>query len=54
MKQPKKTVPTHRNLLHDHPLLRKCAAHGKSRKAERRDAKIRTKREWDGQSRLAA
>jgi hypothetical protein len=34
--------------------LRKCSAHGKSRKAERRDAKVRMKHEWDGQSRLAA
>ena len=54
MKQPKQAAPSHRNLLHDHPLLRKCAAHGKSRKAERRAAKISLKNERDGQSRLAA
>jgi len=54
MKQAKKPVPSHRNLLHDHPLLRKCAVHGKSRKVERRDTKVRMKREWDGQNRLAA
>ena len=54
MKRVKAPPPTHRNLLHDHPLLRKCAAHGKSRKAERRDAKVRMKHEWDGQSRLVA
>ena len=36
-----------RNLLHDHPLLKKGAAHGKSRKAERRGDKVKQRREWD-------
>lgn len=36
-----------RNALHDHPLLKKGAAHGKSRKAERRGDKVKQRREWD-------
>lgn len=43
-------APKPRNLLHDHPLLRKGEAHGKSRKAERRAEKIRRPREWDYRS----
>ncbi len=36
-----------RNPLHAHPLLRKHAVHEKSRKAERRAARVRTGRELD-------
>ncbi|MEW6646792.1 MAG: hypothetical protein AB1450_06310 [Pseudomonadota bacterium] len=43
-----------RNLLHDHPLLKKGAAHGKSRKAERRSDKVKQRREWDYPSLSAA
>ena len=43
-----------RNLLHDHPLLNKGAAHGKSRKAQRRNDKVKQRREWDYPSRAAA
>lgn len=43
-----------RNLLHDHPLLKKGAAHGKSRKAERRSDKVKQRREWDYPSLAAA
>ncbi len=35
-----------RNLLHDHPLLRKGGIHLKSNKSKRRDAKLRIKKEW--------
>lgn len=41
-----------RNSLHDHPLLRKCAAHGKSKKAQRRGDKIAFQKEWRYQSAL--
>jgi len=54
MKKVEKSVASHRNLLHDHPLLRKCTVHGKSRETERRDAKVRLKHEWDRQNRFAA
>lgn len=43
-----------RNLLHDHPLLKKGAAHGKSAKARRRNDKVKVRREWDYPSRAAA
>ena len=35
-----------RNLLHDHPLLRKGGSHGKTRKAHRREGKMDLRREW--------
>jgi hypothetical protein len=35
-----------RNLLHDHPLLRKGGVHAKSRKSERRSTKVGIRREW--------
>ena len=35
-----------RNPLHDAPLLRKCEAHGKTRKAQRRSDKVAFKKEW--------
>lgn len=43
-----------RNLLHDHPLLKKGGAHGKSTKAQRRNDKVKQRREWDYPSRAAA
>lgn len=47
----KRRVPVPvRNLLHDHPLLRKGAVHDKSAKAKRRAAKVGLRREWDCQS----
>lgn len=37
-----------RNLLHDHPLLKKGGAHGKGRKAERHAAKRELRSgQWD-------
>lgn len=47
-KQPQNPKP--RNLLHDHPLLQKGGAHGKTRKASRRVAKMELRREWCPQS----
>lgn len=38
--------PKRRNPLHDHPLLRKSAVHGKTRKAERRAERVSRAREW--------
>lgn len=35
-----------RNLLHDHPLLRKGGAHGKTKKAERRRDKHALRKAW--------
>jgi hypothetical protein len=35
-----------RNLLHNHPLMRRCAVHEKSVKTKRRLAKINLRREW--------
>jgi hypothetical protein len=35
-----------RNLLHDAPLLRKGAAHGKTHKAKRRKEKVAVKKDW--------
>lgn len=43
-----------RNPLHDHPLLHKGGAHGKTRKAERRQAKVHLRRELGPQSAAAA
>lgn len=43
-----------RNPLHDHPLLKKGSAHGKSAKAQRRNDKVKQRREWDYPSRAAA
>ena len=51
--QCKPTAARPRNLLHDHPLLRKGGIHGKSRKAERRDGKVALRREWGPQNVLA-
>jgi hypothetical protein len=39
-----------RNLLHDHPLLRKGGTHDKPKKAGRRKDKVALKREWYPQS----
>lgn len=36
-----------RNLLHDHPSLRKGGVHQKSRKAQRRQDKVRLRRDLD-------
>ena len=35
-----------RNLLHNHPLLRKGEVHGKSKKAERKRDKQALRKEW--------
>lgn len=35
-----------RNLLHDHPLLRKGGVHQKSNKAKRRNEKQKLKQDW--------
>ena len=35
-----------RNLLHDHPLLRKGGMHQKSNKAKRRSEKQKLKQDW--------
>jgi hypothetical protein len=43
-----------RNPLHDHPLLKKGAAHGKTAKARRRNDKVKMGRDWDYPSRAAA
>jgi hypothetical protein len=51
---PKAPSGRQRNLLHDHPLLKKGAAHGKSHKAQRRNDKVQQRREWDYPSRAAA
>lgn len=45
-KRPTATIPKRRNPLHDHPLLGKGGAHGKTRKAERRAERVRRSREW--------
>lgn len=49
----KEKAPRQRNLLHDHPLLRKGGRHEKSRKAERRARKVAMRREWDPRSALS-
>lgn len=41
-----------RNLLHDHPLLRKCDVHEKTYKAERRQEKIKLNKECFDQNAL--
>lgn len=43
MKGKKKVV---RNLFHDHPLLRKCDTHVKSKKAKRRSDKVKLRKEF--------
>ena len=35
-----------RNLLHDHPMLRKGGVHEKSNKAKRRNEKQKLKQDW--------
>lgn len=35
-----------RNILHDHPLMRKGGVHQKSNKAQRRKDKQNLKRDW--------
>lgn len=35
-----------RNPLHDAPQLRKCAAHGKTKKARRKQDKMTLRKEW--------
>jgi len=35
-----------RNLLHNHPLLRKCGVQEKNRKAKRRGEKVVLRKEW--------
>jgi len=35
-----------RNLLHDHPLLRKGGIHQKTNKAKRRNEKQKLKQDW--------
>ena len=35
-----------RNLLHNHPLMRRCAVHEKPIKTKRRHAKIILRQEW--------
>ena len=35
-----------RNLMHNHPLLRKCAVHDKNHKTKRRSQKVELRREW--------
>lgn len=45
---PKKvTPPKRRNLLHDHPLLKKGGKHEKTRKAQRRQDKVSTSKKLD-------
>lgn len=41
-----KRKPNARNLLHDHPLLRKGGVHEKSDKTKRRIEKQKLKKEW--------
>lgn len=45
MKVKQKPKPP-RNLLHDHPLLRKGGVHQKSNKAKRRKEKQKLKQDW--------
>lgn len=35
-----------RNLMHNHPLMRKCAVHEKPGKTKRRQQKLALRREW--------
>jgi hypothetical protein len=50
-----KKVPKQRNLLHNHPMMMKCAVHGKSKKAKRRSDKMAFRRDMDkGSFSLAA
>ena len=35
-----------RNILHDHPLMRKGGVHQKSNKAKRRNEKQKLKQDW--------
>jgi hypothetical protein len=44
-----KSNPKHnrvRNVLHDHPLLRKGGVHQKTNKAKRRNEKQKLKQDW--------
>ena len=49
-KRNKGRKPSMRNLLHDHPLLRKCDVHDKEHKAKRRKQKVKLQKEWFDQS----
>lgn len=42
-----------RNLMHNHPLMRKCAVHEKTGKTLRRRQKTALRREWPAQTAFA-
>lgn len=42
MPEKKHEPPKRRNPLHDHPLMKKGGSHQKTRKAERRNEKVKT------------
>ena len=44
--KPKIKLKGQRNLLHDHPLLKKCSVHQKSNKSKRCLEKVKMKKEW--------
>lgn len=39
-----------RNLMHNHPLMRKCDVHGKSTKARRRLDRVKMIKQWPDES----
>jgi len=41
-----KTGVKTRNLMHNHPLMRKCVVHEKTGKTKRRQQKVVLRREW--------
>ncbi|MDQ1363101.1 MAG: hypothetical protein QG652_961 [Pseudomonadota bacterium] len=45
-----KTGARTRNLMHNHPLMRKCAVHEKTGKTKRRHQKVALRREWPAQT----
>jgi hypothetical protein len=46
-------APKRRNPYYGHPLMKKGGAHGKTRKAERRAARVQMQREWSVSSAAA-
>ena len=50
MRKVKQVLPKQRNVMHNHPLLRKCEVHNKSRKRRRANEKVRVLREYVDQS----
>ena len=50
MRKAKQVLSTQRNVMHNHPLLRKCEVHDKSHKRRRANEKVRVLREYADQS----